>query len=131
MKIYRLTIQFSEEMYTTKDTFENDFNTLKKAQSWAKKNGLEVDGETGGRWAINDGMLYNAEDVEKHWRFLDKAGSPEFDCAYTHLEVISSEKDVDKLTGAILDIIQACEEMDIDIGAVDDAQELLKGMGVK
>ena len=42
-----------------------------------------------------------------------------------------SDKEKKTLVGAILDIIGACEEMDIEIGAVDDAEELLKEMGVK
>ncbi len=55
----------------------------------------------------------------------------EFDCTYTHLEIISNEKDVNKLIGAISDIIGACEDMDIKIGAVDDAKKMLEEMGIK
>lgn len=46
-------------------------------------------------------------------------------------KVRKSDEEKKMLVGAILDIIGACEEMDIEIGAVDDAQELLKEMEVK
>lgn len=113
MKIYRLTIQFSEEMYTTKDTFENDFNSMEKAEVWAKENGLIVGGESSGVWALWDGVLYSGQEEVDDAMQMD--GVEQFDCAYTHLEIISSEKDVDKLVEACQELIDSIDDNCIDL----------------
>ena len=132
MKTYRLQISLMCDGYTTKDFHEAEFSSMEDAEKFAKRNGLIIGGESSGSFAVHDGLFYNAEEVEEHRSYLMQHDSNfEFDCAYTHLEIISNEKDVDKLIGAISDIIGACEDMDIEIGAVDDAKKMLEEMGVK
>jgi len=110
MKTYRLQISLMCDGYTTKDFHEAEFSSMEDAEKFAKRNGLIIGGESSGSFAVHDGLFYNAEEVEEHRSYLMQHNSNfEFDCTYTHLEIISKEKDVDKL-------VEACQELLLSIG---------------
>ena len=118
MKTYRLQILLNQDMYTAKDSYEQDFSSMEKAEEFAKENGLIVGGESSGVWAIWDGVFYSGQEEIHDATEHDGSciyGAEQFDCAYTHLEVISSEKDVDKLVEACVELINSIDDNGVDL----------------